>query len=235
MSQQLSSSITDFLLAGCSLLALIIIIPAASASAQQIKPGWRAWVWPLAFASIFGSGLVAGLNTTVQNQPSLSWQEASEFLFGLALTLMVLNSIYRVSTNRNGWYFAPFVWLGYAAYLGSVVCLNSDCGWATLTYTSLAAITLIGVYAYLFVQERERAADAVPSLIAAALVVVSGIFYTVSFSVNGGFLNFNQNLPLHLLEVVALFFFLSSSGKGYVVKYALQRRIEREKILVEVD
>lgn len=235
MNEQISSYVSDFLLAGCSLLALIIIIPATSASAQQIKPGWRAWVWPLAFAAMFGSSLIAGLNTSLEAKASVYWQVVSDFLLGLAVTLIVLNSIYRVSTHRHSWYFAPFVWLGFTSYIGSVAMFNADCGLATLTFTSSYALILIAIYAYLFLQERERAADALPSLMAATLIILSGIFYTVTFSFKPGWLDFNQNLPMHLLEVVAVFFFLSAAGKGYVVKYALQRRIEREKILVEAD
>lgn len=236
MNTQTFSYITSFILAGCALLTLIVIIPAASASAQQLKPGWRAWVWPLAFAFFVLGSLSAGLSLALDLHNSSGvawWGGVRDLLLGAALTLIVLNAVYRFLARRSALYFAPFIWLGYLIYVMAIFTLNDHRALAFWLFTGVCALLLIGIYASLYAQERERASDAIPTMIAAVLTTLADVVSSLNFSVHWGWLAFDQAGPAHLVQIAAIFFFLKAASNGYVVKYALHRRQQREHLLVE--
>jgi hypothetical protein len=235
LNEQIVSCISDFVLTGYALIALLIVIPAASASAQQIKPAWRAWVWPLAFVSFAIANLGAALNIMFDGAEATSWLTLHYILLGYALTLIALNAIYRMIVQHTALYFAPFIWLGYLSYVMAVLTFGSNRSTAFLVFGGLAALVLLGIYSVIFVQEHERASDAVPALIAAALTVLTAVLGNFPFNFSLGWLSFNQDLVMNIAALFALGFFLATANNGYTVKYALQRRQQRENLLIEVE
>jgi hypothetical protein len=235
LNEQTVSCISDFVLTGYALIALLIVIPAASASAQQIKPAWRAWVWPLAFVSIAVANLGAALHNLFGEAETASWLILHYVLLGLALTLIVLNAVYRMIVQHTALYFAPFIWLGYFSYIMAVLTFGSSRPATFLAFGGLAALVLLSIYSTIFVQEHERASDAVPALIAATLTIFAAILGNFSFSFDWGWLSFNQELVVNIVQLPAFIFFLATANNGYTVKYALQRRQQREDLLIEVE
>ncbi len=235
MNAQVISYISSFVLAGCAILALLIIVPAASASAQQLKPGWRAWVWPLAFMAFGLSSLFAGFGLSFLPADTSGWVLWRDLLLGLGLTLIVLNSVYRLLVRRTAPYFAPFIWCGFGCFATSILAFATDRAVTLSVFVGVGALILLTVYSGIYMLERERASDAIPALVAAALTSVSDVTNSLNFKLDLGFLSFNQEFATHLLQIPAIFFFLIAANNGYVVKYALHRRQQREHLLVEAE
>jgi hypothetical protein len=228
MSEKATNVTTGFLLTGCAILALLIVIPAASAAANRIKPGWRAWVWPLVFLSLAASTLLETIGILRGDPRSGVLGQLNVLLLGLTLHWIILNSFYRALGDRPARTIAPFVWLGYALFV--VAQLISGQYLSVLIYEILCAAVLAVVYFPLFVKDRDLSADSQPILIGLVLSVLAALVRGIEFSADLVLLVLTNTAVFHLVQGIGVIFFMIGGNSSYNVKYAAQRRRERETI-----
>ena len=231
MSLRTTTFITDFIVAGCAILALIVVIPAASAASNRIRPGWRAWVWPLVFLSLAGSSICGGFATLAKDNEDAPLVQVTNLLLGLTLHWIILNSFYRVLPDTVARLIAPSVWLGYAIFV--VARLFSNSFLAVTIYEIICGAIVAMAYIAAYAKDRDRAADAIPILIGLSLTVLGVLLNTFPFSFDLIILSISNAILFHLLQAVGVIFFMLGGNSSYSVKYAAERRRERERELIQ--
>ncbi|MEI6047018.1 MAG: hypothetical protein WCS37_21935 [Chloroflexota bacterium] len=227
MSVYNATYLTGYLLVFVSLLALLLVIPEASAASNRFKPGWRAWVWPLGFLGLLlknSSEATAGLQR--MDNTSLLWQ-LGDLAACFSLTMLVLNSVYRVLNDTRAHRFTLSAWVAYLLFALALFWFNSFP--IVLIYEVLSGVGLTIFYGILYFQQRDRAADAPPVVAGVSLLVLSALLSLFTFQLDLGFLAFNQAVIAHLIQIGSLFFLYKGASNSYSVKYAAQRRLERSQ------
>jgi hypothetical protein len=133
--------------------------------------------------------------------------------------------------RTSAWRLAIVVWLAFGGFTSATLLTNFV--FVLATYEGLCAISLYIMYGLVYVREQERAADALPIFIASTLVVVAAFVNAFSFEFDLGLIVFNQSVFYHLLQAVAVIFFLKAGFHFYTLKYAEQRRQERELVATQ--
>jgi len=209
----------------CSLLALLLVIPEASAAAHKFKPGWRAWVWPLAFLGLL-------LKNSTETTATLQKMGSSSFLWQMgdlatsfSLTMLVLNSIYRIINDTKAYRYALVVWLIFFLFVFAIFGLGLVAG--LFVYETICAAGICTFYGLLYLQQRNRAADAPPVIAGVALLFLSASLYFIPIGIDLALFMVDQVAIAHVVQIVALFFLYQGASNSYTVKYAAQRRLER--------
>ncbi|MEI7554014.1 hypothetical protein [Candidatus Chlorohelix sp.] len=228
MSERTSTYLTSFLVAGCAILALLVVIPAASAAANRIKPGWRAWVWPLVFLSMSVASICDSVVAMKDYSRSDLLGQITVLFLGLTLHWIILNSFYRWQGDIIARVIAPFVWVAFALFVAAQ--LLSASFFSLIAYEIICAVIITLVYFPLYVKDRDLATDALPILAGLALNVIGAFFNSFDFKINFGLATINNIVIFHLFQAVGIILFLIGGNNSYTVKYAAQRRRERERI-----
>lgn len=227
MTVHAATYLTGYVLLFCTLLSLLLVIPAASAASNKLKPGWRAWVWPLAFLGLLvkNSTETAALSDKLDGT-SLVWQ-IGDLAVCFSLTMLVLNSVHRTLDDSGATRFSLIAWLLYFLFAIAITWLGFLPG--LLIYETLCTIGLTVFYAMLYLQQRNRAPDAPLVMAGVVLLLVGAIFRSLSFNFLVGPLVLDQLILAHLIEIGAIYFLLRGATNSYSVKYAAQRRRERNE------
>jgi hypothetical protein len=227
MSAHAASYITGFFLAFVTLVALLLVIPEASAASKRLKKTWQAWVWPLTFLGLLVKSVTEAIAL-------LQKQESSSFLWQLgdlaacfALTVLVLNSVYRALDDTGAHRITLVAWILYFLFALAIFALSTVP--VLLIFEVLSAVGLTVFYARLYFQQRERAPDAPPVIIAITLLLFSALLYIFPFNLDLRVIEFNQIVLAHLLQIVATFFLYRGANLSYTVKYVAHRREERKR------
>ncbi len=225
MSEQVATYLTGFMLVLISLLALLLVIPEASAASNRLKPGWRAWVWPLAFLGwlVKSSTEVVALSQNLNNT-SLLWQ-IGDLAACFALTMLVLNSVYRALDDTGASRVTLIAWTIYFFFAPVIILLNFLPG--LFIYEALCAVGLSVFYILLYLREGSRAADAPYVIAGVGFLLLSAVVQPISFELNLVFVVISQSFLAHLIQIVAIFFLYKGAANSYTVKYLAQRRRER--------
>jgi hypothetical protein len=227
MSVYTATYLTGYVLVFFSLLALLLVIPEASAASNRFNPGWRAWVWPLSFLGLLVKNLSeATAALQKMDSTSLLWQ-LGDLAACFSLTMLVLNSVYRVLDGKQAYHFNLLSWLVYSFFVVAILWFNSFP--VPLIYEVLCGIGLTVFYILLYLQQRDRAADAPPTTAGVSLLVLSALLYLFSFQLDLVFIAFNQAVLAHFVQIAALIFLYKGASNSYSVKYAAQRRQERSQ------
>jgi hypothetical protein len=226
MSERAATLGSGYLLALVALVLLLLIIPAASAAGHRLKPGWRAWMWPLFFAGI----TIASLCATTAAAQNITDTEAfiwklNNFLAGSSFTFLALHTLYRAVPELMARRFAPLVWLVYLIFAMGVLLVPSFV--PVLIYDAACAVLVFIVHSTLYARDRDRAADALPIMIGTGVILLADLVASFGFAVNLGFLQFNQLFPFNLLSLIGLIFFFRGASASYGVKYDMERSRER--------
>ncbi len=229
MSERFTVLLADFLLVACAVIAMIVVIPAASASSNKIRPGWRAWVWPLVFLSLALSTFCSAFSSLQRFSVPNPLIQLAGLLLGLTLHWIILSAVYRI-VNKTGSTIAPFVWLGYGIFTAIFLLTNNFV--AVTVYELICAIIVGVVYISVFARDRDLAADALPILIGLALNVLGAFVNSFSFSFTLVVVPLNNEIIFHLMQAIGVIYFMRGSNISYSVKYAAQRRLERERELL---
>lgn len=226
MSEAGATLISGYLLALVALVLMLLIIPAASAAGRRMKPGWRAWMWPLIFAGMAVASL-CGATAAAQNITDTNafiWK-LDNFLAGVSFTFLALHTLYRAVPEMMARRFAPLIWMVYLIFTMGVLLVPSFV--PVLIYDAVCAVLVFLVHSTLYARDRDRAADALPIMIGTGLILVADLIASFGFSVGLGFFNFNQLFPFNILVLVGLVFFFKGASNSYGVKYDMQRSRER--------
>lgn len=222
MDERTAIILSNYILGACATLTLFLILPAASAAAHRLHPGWRAWVFPWAFVSLI---IVAILNiSNLQVTNSYPLDKLAILTTGLSLNFFVLNALYRALIVK-AWRLAMLVWLAYLLFLGAVFLFNSVL--VLTVYEVLCATVLFVLYGSVFVREHEKAADVLPIFIGTGIIVLAVAINSFVFAFSLGFIVISQAFLYHILQSISLFFFLKGGFHFYNIKYAEQRNMER--------
>jgi hypothetical protein len=224
MDEKTAILVSNYILGGCASLALLLIVPAASAAAHRLQPGWRAWVFPLAFVSLIISVIlnIASLQTNLGDNSVL--MKLAILTTGLSLTFLVLNALYRALILK-AWRLAMAVWLAFAIFAVALALFNSV---LVLTfYETACAAVLFALYGSVYVREQEKASDVLPIFIGTGIMVVAVILNSFYFAFSLGFITISQQVLYHIFQSFAVFFFLKAGFLFYNIKYAEQRNLER--------
>ncbi len=225
MSVYTASYLTGYLLVFFTLLALLLVIPQASAAAHRFKPGWRAWVWPLAFLGLLVKNAteVAGVMQKLESD-ALLWQ-IGDLVACFSLTMLVINSVHRVMDNAGAHRFTMLSWFIYFLFALAIFWLNAFP--VFLIYEVLCTVGLVVFYAMLYAQQGNRAPDAPPVMAGVSLLLIGTILYLLPFELNLSLISINQSFVAHLIQVVAIVLLYKGASNAYNVKYANQRLHER--------
>ena len=226
MSEHSLTSGSGYILALVAGLLLFLIVPAAHAASRRLKPGWRAWVWPLVFGGLALTSLSAVLATMlgVRDATAPIWKVVNG-LAGLSFTFLTLNALYRAVEDKTARRFAPLIWLVYGLFMMAVLVVDSFL--TVLVYDAVSSILVFLVYSTIYARDRGRANDARSIMIGTAMVLAADIAASFDFNLVLGPFSFNQFLPYNLLEILALVFFYLGAAASYSIKYDLQRSRER--------
>jgi hypothetical protein len=226
MSERAATLVSGYLLALVALVLMLLIIPAASAAGRRLKPGWRAWVWPVIFAGMTIASLCAttAVAQNIVDRNAFIWK-LDNFLNGATFTFLALQTLYRAVPETMARRFAPLIWAVYLVFMIGVLMVPSFV--PVLIYDAVCAVLVFLVHSTLYARDRDRAADALPIMIGTGFILVAALIASFVFTVNLGPLNFNQLLPFNLLVVVGLVFFFKGASASYGVKYDMQRSRER--------
>ncbi len=231
MSLSSAVILTSYLQVLFALLALLLVIPQASAASNKIKPGWRAWVWPLVF---FGLLVQNGTEATALAQNldknSFLWQ-FGDLAACFSLTMLVLNSVHRVLDNAGAHRFTMAAWGLYLFFSLAIIGPGLFPGF--VIYEVLCAIGLSVFYARLYLKERERAGDAIPVIAGVAFLLIYASFQVLAFNWDFGFLSLNQAIFSHIAGIIALITLFIGASNSYTLKYAAQRRRDRDQPSIE--
>jgi hypothetical protein len=224
MDEKTAVITSNYVLAGCALIALLLIVPAASAAANRLQPGWRAWVFPLAFFSLLACGILNIVSLQGQLGSYSVLLKLATLATGLSLHFFVLNALYRALIEK-AWRLALAVWAVFILFAVAVFFVDSV---LVLTfYESACAAVLFALYGSVYVREQEKASDVLPIFIGTVIIVLAVIVNAVSFSLSFGFITINQAFTYYFLQAIAVFFFLKGGFHFYNIKYAEQRNMER--------
>jgi hypothetical protein len=226
MSESAATLVSGYLLALVALVLLLLIIPAASAASRRLKPGWRAWMWPLIFAGMALASLCAATAAAqnIQDTNAFIWK-LDNFLAGVSFTFLALHTLYRAVPEKLARRFAPLIWAVYLVFTMGVMLVPSFV--PVLIYDAACAVLVFLVHSTLYARDRDRAADALPIIIGTGLILVADLIASFGFLVSLGPLSFNQLFPFNLLVLVGLIFFFKGASASYGVKYDMQRSRER--------
>ncbi len=226
MSEAATTYTSGFLLALVATILMLLIVPAASAASRRLKPGWRAWVWPLIFAGLaltsLSSALAAMLNI---EDTSLFLVRAVYLLAGMSFTFLTVNALYRAVPEAVARRFSPLLWAVYLLFTISALVVNSFV--TLLVYDAVCSVLVFLVYSTLYARDRDQAADAIPIMVGTGLILVADLVASFVFRTQIGPVVFNELLLFNLLEIIALVFFFRGASASYGVKYDLQRHHER--------
>ncbi len=226
MSERAAALTSGYLLALVALGLMFLIIPAASAAGRRLKPGWRAWMWPLIFAGMALATLCATLATSqnIEDTNNFLWK-LDNFLAGVSFSFLALHTLYRAAPDLVARRFAPLVWIVYLVFTMGVLMVPSFL--PVLLYDAACAVLVFLAHSTLYARDRDRAADALPIIIGTGLILVADLVASFGFVVDLGPLHFNQLLPFNVLVIIGLIFFFRGASASYGVKYDMQRSRER--------
>lgn len=231
MSVYTAGYLSGYLLVFFSLLALLLVIPEASAASHRIKPGWRAWVWPLAFLGLLvknateSTALLQKVDTS-----SLLWQ-FGDLAACFSVTMLVLHSVHRVLDYTGAHRVTLIAWGIYFLFALAIFALSSVP--VLLIYEVLCTVGLAVFYSMLYLRQRDRAADAPPALVGVSLLLLSALLNVFTFEISLQLITLNEVVVGHLVQVVAIFYLYKGASNSYSVKYAAQRRQERSQPILD--
>lgn len=232
MSEGSVTPFVGYVQAIVAVILLLLIVPAASASSRQIKPGWRAAIWPFIFAG-FGltslSGALASGNPSVTSETWL-WK-AFHLLAGFSFTLLTVESVYRAVSSVRLLRIVPVIWAFFIAFIASVLLAPSFI--PVLVYSTACGVVVFLTYSTLYARDRDRASDALSIMIGTGIILFADLVASLAFEVNLGFASFSQVLPYNLLVIIALIFLYRGASASYNVKYDLYR--SRERTLAQIN
>lgn len=226
MTERTATLASGYLLALVALVLMFLIIPAASTAGRRLKPGWRAWMWPLIFVGMALATLCAALATSqnIEDNGSFLWK-LDNFLAGVSFSFLALHTLYRAAPDVLARRFAPLVWIVYLVFTMGVLLVPSFV--PVLIYDAACAVLVFLAHSTLYARDRDRAADALPIMIGTGLILVADLVASFGFVIDLGPLRFNQLLPFNILVIVGLIFFFRGASASYGVKYDMQRSRER--------
>jgi hypothetical protein len=226
MSERAATLVSGYLLALVALVLMFLIIPAASAAGRRLKPGWRAWMWPLIFAGMGLATLCAALATSqnIEDTNDFLWK-LDNFLAGVSFSFLALHTLYRAAPEKVARRFAPLVWIVYLLFTMGVLLVPSFV--PVFIYDAACAVLVFLAHSTLYARDRDRAADALPIMIGTGLILVADLVASFGFVVDLGPIHFDQLLPFNVLVLVGLIFFFKGASNSYGVKYDMQRSRER--------
>jgi hypothetical protein len=226
MSEQFIVISSGYLAMGVAVVMLLLIVPAASASARQLKPAWRSAIWTL----VFGTATLANLSGTLifaqfgtnGNGLAVSF---FELLAGLFFTFLTLEAVYRAIPDHPILRYTFAVWITYGLF--AVAVLLTDSFLPVLFYDMACAILVFSVYGYLYARQRDRASDAPPIMVGIGFVLAADLVATFAFRADLGIAVINQLFVYNLLMAVSYILFFKGASASYSVKYNQQRSRER--------
>jgi hypothetical protein len=226
MSEQFIVMLSGFLAMGVAVVMLLLIVPAASASARQLKPGWRSAIWTL----VFGTASLASLSGTLifaQFGPNGNALALSlfELLAGLFFTFLTLEAVYRAIPDHPILRYTFAVWITYGLFAIAVALTDSFL--PVLFYDMVCAILVFSVYGYLYARQRDRASDAPPIMVGIGFVLAADLIAVFAFRVDLGIAVVNQLALYNLLMAVSYILFFKGASASYSVKYDQHRSRER--------
>ncbi|HEX2911235.1 MAG TPA: hypothetical protein VH186_10535 [Chloroflexia bacterium] len=226
MSESATISGSGFFLTLAAFIMLLLIVPAASAAGRRIKPGWRAWVWPLFFGCLALTGLFSSLAAafSTDNLASLSWKIVN-LMAGLSFTFLTLNTLYRAFSDELARRLAPLIWVVYLVFAIAVLAFTSFV--PVLVYDAVCSILVFLTHSTLYAHNRDRNIDARHIMVGTGLILLADLVASFQFNFSFGPLSFNQLLPYDLLQIAALIFFYMGASASYSLKYDKQRSQER--------
>lgn len=220
--------------AAVAVVLLLLIVPAASASSRQIKPGWRAAIWPFIFGGFGLTSLVGALASGYSGASMNDWLwKTFHLLAGFSFTLLTIESVYRAFSGSRQLRLVPLIWAFFAAFFASVMLAPSFI--PVLVYSTACGVVVFLTYSTLYARDRDRASDALSIMIGTGIILSADLVASITFQVNLGFMSFNQVLPYNFLIIIALVFLWRGASASYNVKYDLHRSRERSLSQVNYD